>query len=160
MIQGNGNSGNEAALEIENIMSETYSAVRNSLLPQLLDVISKNKHEDYPQRIFEEGIVAAREGSRITETHSLALVSAHSNANFTEQKQYVSAILGTLGLSFTIQPCEHPAFLKGRAGHIIINGKHAGILGEISPALLTKWAIEMPATAAEMNVNVVLQGLD
>ncbi len=156
LITGMGNGGNDAILEIKNIMSETYSAVRNSLIPQLLDVISKNKHEDYPQKIFEEGIVAAREGGKIAEVHSLALVSAHSKADFTEQKQYVSAILGALGIAFTIQQCEHPAFLKGRAGSIVINGKPAGILGEISPALLSKWGIEMPATAAEINVTLLI----
>ncbi len=147
----------EAAIELENSMSETYSAVRNSLLPGLLDVLSKNKHADYPQKVFEEGIVAALDDSKIREWHSLALVSAHSRADFTEQKQHLLAILGSLGIQFTIQPVQHPAFMKGRVGEISVNQRVVGIMGEISPAVLSKLGIEMPAAALELDLNLLSQ---
>lgn len=144
------------SVELQNYMSETFSAVRDSILPQLLDVISKNKHADFPQKLFEEGIVANREGSLITEYHSMAMVSAHSKADFTEQKQYLLGLLNTLGIKFSIKPAEHPLFLKGRTGSIMINGKAIGVIGELSPATLSKWGIELPATALELNLNLLL----
>ncbi|MBI2580387.1 phenylalanine--tRNA ligase subunit beta [Candidatus Woesearchaeota archaeon] len=149
--------GSAEIIELENYMSETYSAVRNSLLPQLLDVLSRNKHTDYPQKVFEEGTVSARNGSKIMEWHSLALVSAHSKADFTEQKQHLSAILGSLGAQFAIKPTEHAAFIKGRAGSIIVDNETIGVIGEISPAVLSKFGIEMPATALELNLNLLFQ---
>ncbi|MBI3036254.1 phenylalanine--tRNA ligase subunit beta [Candidatus Woesearchaeota archaeon] len=144
------------AVELENFMSETYSAVRNSVLPQLLDVLAKNKHVDYPQKIFEEGIVAAREGSRISEWHSVAFITAHSKADFTEMKQYVTALLAAAAAKFEILPAEHPAFIKGRAGSIVVNKRSVGIIGEISPSVLSKWGIETPAAALEINLNLLL----
>ncbi len=149
-------AGSSKIVEVENFMSETYSAVRNSLLPQMLDVLSRNKHADYPQKIFEEGIVASAVGSKVAESHSIVLVSAHSAANFTEMKQYLSAMLVPLGASFTIQPAEHPAFIKGRAGSIVVGKKSLGVIGEISPAILAKWGVEMPAAAIELNLNFLL----
>ncbi len=176
-------------VELDNLMSETYSAVRNSLLPQLLDVLSKNKHADYPQKIFEEGIVVSRQGAKVIEAHSIALVSAHAKADFTEQKQHLTALLTAAGAKFTIQPAEHPAFLKGRAGTIVVGKtqigssrksavadcavlpkqdlrlgpvagkvtwKIVGVIGEISPAVLAKWGIEMPAAAIELNTDFLL----
>ncbi len=148
-------SGVEKVIELENFMSETYSAVRNSLLPGLLDVLARNKHADYPQKVFEEGIVAARDGSKVREWHSLALASAHSKADFTEQKQHLTAILGSLGIQFTIQPAQHPAFLKGRVGDVVVNKKAVGVIGEISPAVLSKLGIEMPAAALELDLNLL-----
>ncbi|MBI2175888.1 phenylalanine--tRNA ligase subunit beta [Candidatus Woesearchaeota archaeon] len=145
--------GSAGIIELGNYMSETYSAVRNSLLPQLLDVLSRNKHADYPQKIFEEGIIAAREGSGITEWHSMALASAHSKADFTEMKQYLSSLLASAAAKLEIRPAEHPAFIKGRAGSIIMDGKPVGLIGEISPAILAKWGIEMPAAAVEINLD-------
>ncbi len=145
------------AIELQNSMSETYSAVRNSLLPGLLDVLARNKHSDYPQKIFEEGIAAAREGKKISEWHSLALLSAHSKANFTEIKQYVTSLFAAAATKLEIRPAEHPAFLKGRAGSIIIDGKPIGLMGEISPAVLAKLGIEMPAAAAEINLDFLLR---
>jgi len=144
------------SVELQNCMSETFSAVRDSILPQLLEVISKNKHADYPQRIFEEGMVASQDGQKVTEWHSLALASAHSKADFTEQKQYVLQLMKSLGIAFTIKPSQHPLFLKGRAGGIIVNGKAVGVIGEISPAILSKWQIEMPTTAMELNFNLLM----
>ncbi len=146
----------ENIIELQNSMSETYSAVRNSLLPQLLDVLSKNKHSDYPQKIFEEGIIAAKEGNKAMERHSLAMMSAHSKADFTEMKQYVSSLLAASATLFEIRPAEHPAFIKGRAGSIIAGGKAIGLIGEISPAVLSKWGIEMPAAAAEISLDFFL----
>ena len=147
---------NSKIVEVENFMSETYSAVRNSALPQLLDVLARNKHADYPQKIFEEGIIASIAGKKVAETHSIALISSHSTANFTEMKQYISAVLAPLGASFTITPADHPTFLKGRVGSVIINNKAVGIIGEISPAVLSKLGIEMPATAAELDLAFLM----
>lgn len=147
----------ENIIELQNSMSETYSAVRNSLLPQLLDVLSKNKHSDYPQKIFEEGIIAAREGNRVREWRSMAMVSAHSKADFTEMKQYISSLFAAAAARFEIRPAEHPIFIKGRAGSIIVDGKTVGLMGEISPAVLSKWGIEMPAVAAEISPGFLLK---
>ncbi len=144
------------AVELDNSMSETFSAVRDSILPQLLDVLARNKHADYPQKAFEEGLVAVREANSVMEYHSLALVSAHPKADFTEQKQYLAGILNALGIKFSIKPAEHPLFLKGRVGSIIVNGRSVGIIGELSPATLAKWEIGMPATATELNLNLLL----
>ncbi len=149
--------GNPASrVELENYMSETFSAVRNSLLPQLLDVLSKNKHAEYPQRVFEEGIIASRNGTAINETHLLTLVSAHAKADFTEQKQHLNALLSAAGVRFTIHPVDHPAFLKGRAGSIVVGTSTVGVIGEISPAILAKWGVEMPVTASEIDLKFLI----
>lgn len=148
---------NSKIVEVDNFMSETYSAVRNSLIPQMLDVLSRNKHADYPQKIFEEGILASVEQGKVVESHSMALVSAHSASGFSEMKQYLSAILTPLAAGFTIRPAEYPLFIKGRAGNIIINKKNAGVIGEVSPAVLAKWGIEMPAAAVELNLDFLLK---
>lgn len=146
-LQGGG------VIELQNPLSETYSAVRNSLLPGLLDVLVRNKHSDYPQKIFEEGIVAAKAGAKTSEWHSLALLSAHSKADFTEMKQYVTSLFAAAATKLEIRPAEHPVFLKGRVGSILIGGKPIGLMGEISPAVLAKLGIEMPAAAVELDLS-------
>lgn len=146
----------ENVIELQNFMSETHSAVRNSLLPGLLDVLSKNKHADYPQRIFEEGLAGERKGSSVQERHSLALATAHSKAGFTEMKQYLSALLGSLGLQCEVQPTEHALFIKGRAGRIMAGMKPVGVMGEISPDVLEKQGVEMPVAAIELDLSFLL----
>ncbi|MBI2145265.1 phenylalanine--tRNA ligase subunit beta [Candidatus Woesearchaeota archaeon] len=145
----------EKSVELQNFMSETHSAVRNSLLPQLLDVFAKNKHSDYPQKIFEEGLVASREATKLAEWRSIALASAHSKADFTEMKQYLSALLGSIGLQLEVKPAEHTMFIKGRVGSILVNKQHLGFIGEVKPEILEKHGIEMPVAAAELNLSLL-----
>jgi phenylalanyl-tRNA synthetase beta chain len=45
-------------VEIDNVMSELYSTVRNSLLPSLLNVEALSSKAAYPHRVFEVGEVA------------------------------------------------------------------------------------------------------
>ncbi len=47
-------------LEMDNVMSESYSAVRSSLVPILLEIESRNSDTEYPHRFFETGEVAVR----------------------------------------------------------------------------------------------------
>ena len=47
-------------VEISNYSSKNYTVMRTWLLPLLLEVLSKSKHADYPQLVFEQGTVVLR----------------------------------------------------------------------------------------------------
>ncbi|MBI5060867.1 MAG: phenylalanine--tRNA ligase subunit beta [Candidatus Aenigmarchaeota archaeon] len=55
-------------VEIDNVMSESYSVVRPFVMPSLMSCLSKNMHNDYPQRIFELGECAQKNGEIKTTT--------------------------------------------------------------------------------------------
>ncbi len=59
--------------------------LRDMLLPGMIEVLSRNIHELYPQKIFEIGTVFEKD-SVIKEEIHLACLSAHKDANFTEVK--------------------------------------------------------------------------
>jgi len=48
---------------------------------------------------------------------------------------------------------EHPSFLKGRAGSIIINGKTIGVIGELHPQVLINFGLQTPVAAFEINIE-------
>ena len=64
-------------VEIDEFMSETYSVVRSWILPDLMNVFSRNKHVSYPQRIFEEGTVNTRKEDKIFDFNRVAAASSH-----------------------------------------------------------------------------------
>ncbi|MBI4140368.1 phenylalanine--tRNA ligase subunit beta [Candidatus Woesearchaeota archaeon] len=148
----------EQMIEIENFTSQTYSAVRTSILPTLLEVLSKNKHVDYPQKIFEQGIVTKRNGNMIIDQQFIAITLSHATANFTEIRQTATTILSQLGMhDFQIKETEHPSFITGRAVNILVNNENIGIFGEIHPEVLSSFGIEMPVAAAEINIDKLQQ---
>jgi phenylalanyl-tRNA synthetase beta chain len=144
-------------VEIDNYMSETYSAVRSWLLPMLMEFLSKNKHVDYPQRIFEQGLVVEREGDSLADVEKLAIAFAHSAACFTEIKQAMEALFRALGMEYSIKPYEHGSFINGRCGRVYVNKKAVAIIGEISPTVLSAWGIEVPIAAIELDLSALIR---
>ena len=142
-------------VEIENVMSETYSAVRNWLIPVLVEVLSKNKHNEFPQKIFEEGIVNVRKGSRVIQRDRIAFAVSHGKADFTDAKQVLDVFMGSLGLSYSIKTNSDPSFIRGRSGDVIAKDKKIGVIGEISPEVLSNWELENPIGAVELDLTAI-----
>ena len=140
-------------IEIDNPISQTYSCLRSWLLPILLDVLSKNRHVDYPQKLFEQGLVMVRDCSDVRDESHLSAVSAHSQASFTEMRQYVEATLKSIGLSCQFEELEMGCFIVGRSAKVLVDGKEVGIVGEIHPAVLKKLSVLVPIVGCELNLS-------
>ena len=139
-------------VEIENFMSETYSCLRSWILPVLLEVLSKNKHVEYPQKIFEEGVVTVKKDSQIKDYRRIALVYAANDADYTKIKQILDELMGALGFKYAIEEAEHSSFIEGRVGRVIANGKKVAYIGEINPKVLENFRIETPVAGFELNL--------
>jgi len=144
-------------IEIDDYMSETYSVVRSWLLPNLMEFFSKNKHVEFPQKIFEEGLVNARKGDSIIEFDMIAIAASHENANYTDVRQILDFIMKCFGLACDIEEAEHDSFIEGRCGRVIVKGKKVAYLGEINPQVLSNWGLEMPVAALELNLTELFE---
>lgn len=144
-------------VEIKEYMSETYSVVRTWLLPILMDVLSKNKHVDYPQKIFEEGIVTVKKGNEAIDYHRVALLSAHKDADFTESKQALDLLMRLLDAKYKIIEAEHNSFIPGRVGRVIVNDKKVGYIGEFSPEVLKNLDLNIPVVGFEVNLTELFE---
>ncbi|MFB6147664.1 MAG: hypothetical protein ABEJ66_02160, partial [Candidatus Nanohaloarchaea archaeon] len=49
--------------EMSNALTEDYTAVRNWLLPSLVEVLKRNRHRAYPQKFYEVADVAVLDDS-------------------------------------------------------------------------------------------------
>jgi len=147
--------------EIANSKTTEYSVVRNWLLPSLMEVLSRNKHHEYPQNLFEVGDVVILDPSDETGARTrrrLAIVLCYSKANFSEMKSMVESILKNLGIEgYEIEAFECPCYIPGRAAKFTIDGKTLANFGEVHPSVLEKWGLEMPVTAAEMSVDILFE---
>ncbi|NJE42401.1 phenylalanine--tRNA ligase subunit beta [Thermococcus sp. GR6] len=140
-------------VEIENPISPKWSALRAWLIPSLMEFLSQNTHEEYPQRIFEVGKTTLINENRETKTVSeskLAVAIAHPRVTFTEVKEILDSVMHHLGLEYELKEIDHSSFIPGRVGKIIVNGQEVGIIGEIHPKVLENWGIEMPVAAFEV----------
>ncbi|MBI2668107.1 phenylalanine--tRNA ligase subunit beta [Candidatus Woesearchaeota archaeon] len=135
--------------------NEEYNVLRNSIIQSLLKTLSNNKHNEYPQNIFEIGYTFKKGKSEtgILEENKLAVALSHSKANFTGAKQIIDSLFENLGLNYTIENAENNIFIPGRVGKVIVNGKNIAYIGEINPYVLNKFGIETPVSAFELNLK-------
>jgi len=154
------NRKKERIVELSNPKVITLTCLRNWLLPSLIEFVSNNLHVECPQKIFELGKVTLMDEKRETRSRDedrLAAIIYDANASFTEAKSTVEAFMANLGLEWQIRETEHPSFISGRAGKIIVEGTEVGVLGEINPKVLEAWKLENPTAAFELDVEKIIK---
>jgi phenylalanyl-tRNA synthetase beta chain len=144
-------------IKLANPVSLEYTILRQSLLPNLMKNLADNRHESFPQRLFEVsdvGQINQRAETKVERRLQVAGVSSHSMANFTEIKSTVEALLHNMGLkNWEIEPVKHASFLEGRAAAILVKRRELGVLGEMHPEVLNNFELENPTSAFEINVE-------
>ncbi|MFB0566991.1 MAG: phenylalanine--tRNA ligase subunit beta [Candidatus Bathyarchaeia archaeon] len=147
------------AIKLANPVSAEYTILRESLLPSLMKNLRDNKHESFPQCLFEVsdvGRINQRVETRCERRLHVAGVSSHSTANFTEIKSTVEALLHNMGLKrWEIKPTKHSSFIEGRAATIYLKRKEIGVLGEIHPEVLNNFELENPTSAFEIDIEEI-----
>jgi phenylalanyl-tRNA synthetase beta chain len=147
-------------IKINNPVSEEYENVRCELLPHLIQTLSKNTHNPYPQKIFEIGFIAigddAQEVRAKNELHVAGSI-AHSYANLSELSGVILELLKNLKIHTAIRRSELKMFIPGRSAILAmeISGKQAelGVMGEIHPSVLENFKLEVPVSAFELNLE-------
>lgn len=145
----------EELVEMENSLSEERSHMRRAILPSLMRVLEENKHHEYPQNLFEVGTVFSFDKASETgvkEEDKLGVVLAGRDADFTKVKQVVVCICDAFGLVSETKTCTHPSFIVGRSAKLSMKGKVIGILGEISPEVISAFALAHPVAACELDL--------
>jgi phenylalanyl-tRNA synthetase beta chain len=148
-------------VEVDNVMSLSFSCLRQWMLPSLLRIEAASSRAFYPHRLFEAGDVAIPDGTHElgsrTETVIGALI-AHATTHFSEIHSCLDVLCYYLGKDYSLEPLQHPSFLEGRAGRILVSGKPVGVIGEVHPEVLERWQISMPVVAFEVNLSQLAAG--
>lgn len=148
--------GSGQAIEIENVLSQQYSRLRSWLLPSLLRVEAVSSRSVYPHRLFEVGETAVRDDAAANGSHTvmrLGALLAHPEATFSELHAVLDLFFWELGIAYSLEPVEHPSFIEGRAGRILVTHQPVGLIGEVHPAVLDSWQIGMPVSVFDLALD-------
>jgi phenylalanyl-tRNA synthetase beta chain len=142
-------------IHLKNSVSSEYNVLRTWLLPSLLEVLKNNKHNEYPQIIFEMSTIF-KKGSSETgteENERLCILLHNKTTTFTEIKQVLDYLFNSLNIKYTIKETEHPSFIPGRTARVSVNNKEIAYIGEIHPKVLKNFDLELPVAALELNLT-------
>jgi len=144
-------------IELQNPTSELYSSVRSWLMPILMEVLSKNKHVETPQNIFEQGLTTLKLDGKIIDQEKLAVVSISEKADYTKIKQSLDCLFRMLGIQYSIDELDHKSFIDGRVGKILVKNREVGFIGEVNPKVIHNFNLEMPVIAFELNLSELFE---
>ena len=152
------------SLSVLDSKSQEHTILRDLILPGLIENISKNIHEPYPQKIFETGIVF-RVPTKYESQH-LGAVMAYKESNFSEMKAILQSILKT-GLKFDMTtefPNENSnteygtrIFSKGRFAKVLVHDIVVGYVGEINSEVLDNFKIRTPVVGFDIDLSLIFE---
>ena len=123
-------------------------------MPGLLENLSKNIHESYPQKLFETGVVFLK-GKPIDESINLAAVIAYKDTNYSEIKAIMQSILKTnLKINSQTKTSKNQElFVEGKHADIFVGDKKIGEIGEISTEILENFRIRTSVAGFEIKLS-------
>jgi len=152
-----------APVALANPLSETFAVMRPSLLPGLLAAVSHNRrHGRRDVQLFEVGTRFSPSG----ESRAIALAwtglatadhwSGHRrDVDFFDLKGDLQRVVAPLALTTRALADEHPALHPGRSAEILINGRVAGVIGELHPRLVQSLELSSAPIVAECMLEAV-----
>lgn len=140
-------------ISVLNSKSQEHTILRDSILPGLLENLSRNIHESYPQKLFETGTVFTTQDP-ISEKINFSSISAHQDSNFTEIKSALQSALKTgFGIKIETKITTHPIFEEGHCATILVNGKSIGVIGEVNSKIIENYKIRVPVVGFEISLS-------
>ncbi|MHB2036608.1 MAG: tRNA ligase subunit PheS family protein, partial [Nitrososphaerales archaeon] len=161
----------EDALKVENSKSQSFEYLRSNITGSLLSVLGSSTHQEYPQRIFEQATVfksSSETISSIDEEERAAVLVADSEANYSMIRSIIDGLLRLILnendiVAFRSVAENTGVFAAGRSAFVSVSGKETGtidigIVGEISPHILEKYGLKVPAVGFEISLEPLLKG--
>lgn len=143
----------DSRIEVENPRTTEHSMLRDSILPSLMSVLSRNVQTSYPQKVYEVGRIFLRDGQKVVERPRVSALVAHSSSSFSEAKSYLEAlVMIRLEESIKTVPAAHWAFAEGRTAEVFVKDRSIGFLGEIKPSALASFGLDVPVAGYEIDL--------
>ncbi|MDX1595646.1 MAG: phenylalanine--tRNA ligase subunit beta, partial [Nitrosopumilaceae archaeon] len=153
ILYGLTNRDSQKIISVLDSKSQEHTILRDMILPGLIENLSRNIHEPYPQKLFETGTVFFH-NNPIDEKISFACVSAHKDSNFSEMKSILQSVLKTtFNLDLETKTSSDPIFEKGRTASVIVNDKTIGLIGEINSKTINAYKIRVPVVGFEIQLS-------
>lgn len=150
-------------IRLINPLGEDYSVMRTTLIPNMLELLSRNYNRGVEEcSVYEIGnTFIAKEFPIVelpTEKKVLSL-GLYGNKDFYYLKEAIDKTLGRLGIKGVeyIREENNPTFHPGRTAKLMLNGEELGILGEIHVDVAENYDIKDRVYVGQLDFNKIIE---
>ena len=151
-------------LKIQNPLGEDTSVMRTTVLPSMLDILSRNyAYHNKAARMYEIGkVYLPVEGQVLPEEPKMLVLGSYgAQENFFTIKGELEAVFAALRAkkaSYTAVS-NHPSFHPGRCAEVSVDGVTLGYLGQIHPLVAANYGMECEVYCAEISFTKLMAHL-
>ena len=151
-------------LKIQNPLGEDTSVMRTTVLPSMLDILSRNyAYHNKAARMYEIGkVYLPVEGLVLPEEPKMLVLGSYgAQENFFAIKGELEAVFAALRAkkaSYTAVS-NHPSFHPGRCAEVSVDGVTLGHIGQIHPLVAANYGMECEVYCAEISFTKLMAHL-
>ena len=155
-----GDSPLRNSLKILNPLGEDTSIMRTTILPSMLEILTRNyNYRNLSARLYEIGkVYYPREDGLADEPKMISLGAYGNGVDFYAVKGTVETVLSNMRVTGTVyEACtDDPSWHPGRCARVYAGGRLLGTLGQIHPKVADNYGVDCELYAAVLSLDAVL----
>lgn len=146
-------------IKILNPLGEDYSIMRTTMIPSMIDALSKNyARGNVNVGGFEIGNTFFPTEEELPSERLKLAMGFYDLGDFYYLKESIEKSLWYLGINNLEVRRREASFLHpGRSAEFILNGKSLGVFGEVHPKVLENYGLKKRAYVAELDFNLIVE---
>ena len=155
-----GDSPLRNSLKILNPLGEDTSIMRTTILPSMLEILTRNyNYRNLSARLYEIGkVYYPREDGLADEPKMISLGAYGNGIDFYAVKGTVETVLSNMRVNGAVyEACtDDPSWHPGRCARVYAGGRLLGTLGQIHPKVADNYGVDCELYAAVLSLDAVL----
>lgn len=151
------------AIKLMNPLGEDYSVMRTTLLPNMMELLSRNYNRGVEEcYVFEIGNIFIPKElplKELPEEKKILSIGFYGEEDFYYLKEVVNKVLDRLGIKDVeyVREENNPSFHPGRTARVFANGVDLGVLGEVHIDVLENYDMKKRAYVAQIDFNELVK---
>jgi phenylalanyl-tRNA synthetase beta chain len=150
------------SLKILNPLGEDTSIMRTTMLPSMLEILTRNYNfRNKSVKLYELGRTYFKRADGLADEPKMLSMGAYGqDMNFYVLKGWVEELLEAVRVqgkvSFDSEK-ENPSYHPGRCAKLYIDGKYAGIFGQVHPLVCANYGVDDEMYCAELSFDTIFE---
>lgn len=153
-------------VKISNPLGQEMSIMRTTLIPSMLEVMSRNYSRKIEEgQFFELGKIYLPIDSpeaKLPEEKNVLSMGMYGKTDFYDLKGQVELLLNTLGIKKYefVRESQNPTFHPGKTAKVLIKKKVVGVVGEIHPDIVERYEIGTNAYVCQLDFDEIVENCE
>ena len=143
------------SMKIMNPLGEDTSIMRTTVLPSMLEILSRNyNYRNKAVRLYELGrVYFERPDGMADEPKVLSLGAYGDSMDFFTLKGAVEDLLASIRAENVVFEAvkNNPSYHPGRCARVLVNGQEVGVFGQIHPLVAQNYDVDAELYCAELS---------